>query len=52
MNANTVVNEIPEGYRPATATEIARMMHPAYFTRMVQVKGAKVQPLTGFAIQR
>lgn len=51
MNSQEIVNFVPEGYRPASFTEALRAMHPAYFTRMVQVKGAPVQPISGYAIK-
>lgn len=37
MNANTIVDNLPTGYRWATEVECDRQAHPAYFNKMVQV---------------
>lgn len=37
MNANTIVDAKPAGYRWANEIECALSTHPAYFNQMVQV---------------
>lgn len=37
MNAQEIVNILPQGYRWATEAEVARCMHPVYFNKTVQV---------------
>jgi hypothetical protein len=53
MNANTIVEELPHGYRWATELETERWSHPAYFSRMVQVYrgGPASDPFTDLAIR-
>lgn len=38
MNANTIVDSLPFGYRWASEVECDRHRHPAYFNKMVQVR--------------
>lgn len=42
MDANSIVDFPPAGYRLATITEFTRRKHPAYFARMVWVRGASL----------
>lgn len=53
MNANTIVDSKPEGYRWANEVECDRWAHPAYFNKMVQVRvgGTAEDPWTDLAIK-
>lgn len=44
MNANDIVDSLPAGYRWADEVECDRWAHPAYFSKMVQVRQPKHGP--------